>query len=307
MIAARRQDHLADESGRGSVGRPGEVVAQRDGHIQRLDALDPRVDEAARLGDHGGPVFQQGVEAQGRLETAVHFGPLVPDPDFFRIEGIVGHHDAFDARAVEHARDVIRQAHAAEEVAGFAQIGSRGVESERREDRDHPARGLGQGRVADEERLPDQVRLGRPRQLLELLRPHVRRSHQFGDQVVVGEQLVDAPVRQLAERGRKEVRVHVEDRRLVDDLRRLLANGLQVDRVSHGRKAPDHRQDPPTDRWGRAAPIRGGPDPDRRDTGPAPDTVPHSARACPGRAARQVPGRRGRGWRHLRSAAFRPR
>jgi len=38
------------------------------------------------------------------------------------------------------------------------------------------------------------------------------RPHQFGDQVVVGEQVVDAPVRQVAERGGKQVRVHVEDR-----------------------------------------------------------------------------------------------
>ena len=68
------------------------------------------------------------------------------------------------------------------------------------------------GVPADEQCVPDEVRLGLLRHLLNGVGANARRAHDLGDAVVVREQVVDAPARQIAERRRGQVRVHVEHR-----------------------------------------------------------------------------------------------
>ena len=110
------------------------------------------------------------------------------------------------------------------------------VDAERVKSRQHAAARFGDGRMFDEKRVPDQVCLLRFGHRPKFFVGDVGLTKRFGDQVMVGEQVVDAPEEKFAERGRAQMGVNVVNRSLFDDLLDFV--GERWHGATVGEKAP---------------------------------------------------------------------
>ena len=147
------------------------------------------------------PFFEDAVEAQNRMKPLIGRGALAPQRRLVRVERIVGHHRFANARQFEHAADVRIELLALEERARLGQIGALRGQSERLQDGHHAARGFRNRRVLHEQRAPDDVRLGAPGKREILRGRNTRRAEKLGFQVVIRDQVIDAPEPVFAERG----------------------------------------------------------------------------------------------------------
>src|SRR6267143_552906 len=78
---------------------------------------------------------------------------------------------------------------------------------------DYPARGFRDGSIFDEERPPYGIGLIALGERPVLLGRGVGRSEEFSFEIMIGQQLVDAPQPELAECRSKQVRVNVDELR----------------------------------------------------------------------------------------------
>src|SRR5216683_3958267 len=78
---------------------------------------------------------------------------------------------------------------------------------------DYPARGFREGSIFDEESPPYGIGLIALGERPVLLGPGVARSEEFSFEIMIGQQLVDAPQPELAECRSKQVRVNVDELR----------------------------------------------------------------------------------------------
>ncbi len=107
----------------------------------------------------------------------------------------------------------LRQFLFGEKLAGFGQIGCGGVQAERAQHGDDASRGFRHRRVFDEQRAPDRVRSLTLAHLPVLFGLEIGGTKQFGFQIVIRDQFIDAPQPEAAERRHEQVRVDVDKRR----------------------------------------------------------------------------------------------
>ena len=158
------------------------------------------------------PLAENPVEAQHWIELRIGRNAIHPQEEFVGIERIVGHHNHVHAGHLTDFANVRFGALSSEKFTGLDQIGAFGRKIERLEDGDYSAGSFGDGGVFDEERAPDCIGAILLSHGPIVLGRHLGRAEEFGFQVVVGEEVVDAPQSQLAKCRGKQVRVHVDDR-----------------------------------------------------------------------------------------------
>jgi len=237
-LARDGQHGVLDEAAEvGPVGIA-EIGRQRDGHVDRVHALDPLVEKAAHLRQRGlgergcdavAPALEGGrpravrpceeevIQPQGGAEARIGRRALEPHGPFVLVEGIVGHDDAPHLRQAEHLVHVGLHLPALEPGAEFLQVARLRVEAEHIQAREHAAAGLADGRVLHEQLVPDEFGLCGLRQRPEVRVGHRKASVNLCNEVMVGEEFVEAPEQQVAEGRRIDVGVDVEDGRLIHD------------------------------------------------------------------------------------------
>ena len=232
-LAAGGDDRFAEDAPAGRVVGPGEIRRQRDRAVLRVHALDPVGKEAAQLGDalagevggdgitplaHGfgraGEVDDERVDAQRSEEALVTLAALFPDLALGIVEGVVGHDRAFEAGGTEREVHVLLGREAAEELPQPVEPVAAGVEAVGGDGGDDAAGGFANGGTLDEKLVPDELGLRALGHLVERGRIHAGRAGHFGDEIVVGQQLVYAAEKQPAKARLADVRVYVENGRV---------------------------------------------------------------------------------------------
>src|SRR5579875_773861 len=134
------------------------------------------------------------------MKLLVPLRSALPLRSFLRIERIVRHYYFTDAGQLKNLPDMRLQLLPIEKFASFLEGLRSCLEPERVHDRNYPASRFRNGGILHEQRSPDQIGL-----LLLIKRPifarrGLREPKQLSFQVVVCNQLIDAPQAQLAER-----------------------------------------------------------------------------------------------------------
>src|SRR5258705_6662226 len=96
------------------------------------------------------------------------------------------------------------------ESACLIKVGSSSIKIKSVKDRDNAPRGLGQGRVFHEERFPDKVGSFCLGHAPKTGGRKIRRAEGFSDQVVIGQELIDAGEEQSLELGRQDVCMNID-------------------------------------------------------------------------------------------------
>ena len=237
LPAVRQHGGLHEPRADGAAG-VAEVRRERHHEVFRVNAAGPVGEEATNLGDgflgqlrrhrvapvaqaRGGgvgPREQQRVNAQRGGKALVAPEPALPHHALLVVEGRVRHADAAHARHVHAVRRVVGDLPLGEPLAQRGQVALLHVKAEAVQRREHATTGLGDGRVLDEERVPNHVRLLAFGHGPELVVSQVELPEALRDKVVINQQVINAPQQQLAERGVVEMRVDVIDRRGEDGL-----------------------------------------------------------------------------------------
>ena len=194
------------------------IAARRTGVVDQVDAtrIVIRATDEPDPTKPGVDIYRLQKFQRSNQNTCINQRPL--KRRFLGIERIVRHHDLADAGDLKHPAGVRGQVLRAEQRPERLERSRRGVQSERREHGNDPARRLRQRRVLHEQRLPHEVGAQRLRQPPVLLGRDGRKTEQLGFKVVVRQELVDAPARERPERRREQVRVDVDDRRRGQDV-----------------------------------------------------------------------------------------
>ena len=230
-LLAHRQHAVAEAFPAQRVFRKRKLRRQRCREVQRVQLAHPVTEKTADFGHRSGVhrrldgippfnelppriavVVKERVEPQHALETWIRIANRCPEFMFHRIERIVGHDNLADAGDIKHLADVVLVIQRGEIRAIRLQIAAGHVEPQPGKDRQHAARGLAHRRVVDEQGRPDQFGLTLLRQCEEIVVGHVRKPEELRHQIVVGQQFVDSPQRQLLELGRVDVGVDIGDR-----------------------------------------------------------------------------------------------
>src|SRR4029078_13450085 len=89
----------------------------------------------------------------------------------------------------------------------------RGIQLQSVEHSDTAARCFRKWRVVDKQRLPYQIGALRLCQCPVVLRRDRRKTEQFGFEIMIGEELIDTPEAETAQRGGEQVRVDIDEAR----------------------------------------------------------------------------------------------
>ena len=178
-----------------------------------------------------GPIAENAVEAQDSAKLRMIDRAPLPERGFLGIERIVGHDHQADACELKYVADVGVERLRLKEGAGFGKVGAIGRQQESFENGDDAARGFGNGCVFDEKSTPYGVGLFAFGERPILGGRSSGAAEKFGFEIVIGEQFVDPPETEFAERGSEEVRVDVDEgsgREYVFDDRKNLRYGKTV-------------------------------------------------------------------------------
>mmetsp|Transcript_107447 Transcript_107447/g.314160 ORF Transcript_107447/g.314160 Transcript_107447/m.314160 type:complete len:371 (-) Transcript_107447:162-1274(-) len=175
-----------------------------------------------RRADRPPVALDEGVDPQSRPKSRRdRLGGLrLPVLGLRRHVGDVRHHGVADPREPEDSLAVLRRVLRSKPPADACEVTllQQLTQAQALQRGEHALAGFGDRRALDEEALPDVLGLLGLAEGKEGLMGHGgRRDHEvLGDQVVVGQQLVDAPEHQTAVVRREQVRVDVYDLYAVD-------------------------------------------------------------------------------------------
>ncbi len=209
-----------------AVGGVAEFRRQADGQIDRLLPVDPVAEEAADFFDGGGgdflgdfdspirrvflaaagPVAEERIDPQDGFEAGIGAdgGILQPAVAFVVVEDRVGHRDRDDVGQFHDAVDVFAGILLGEKGAIGVERFFVGIEAEHLQRGQHAAAGFADRGVLDEEMFPDVVGLLLLGHFPELLVGKLGGGHDavdLGDEIVIGDQFIDAPEQQAGRIG----------------------------------------------------------------------------------------------------------
>ena len=229
-LAANGQDGVFDEERAQAVFGEREGVGQRHGHVDGVHDLGPLGDEPPDFGSGLAgaigryviafglqdfpmlrPFVEDAIKAQDGVELRVALGIGFPHRRFVGIERVVRHDGFADAGEAEDVFDVRGEFAGGEELAGFGEDVACSGEPESTEDGDDAAGRFRDRRVFDKEGFPDEVGLSLLAEGEVLVGRDRVGAEEFGFQVVISNQFVDAPEANGAKGGHEEMGMEIDE------------------------------------------------------------------------------------------------